>query len=142
MSKSICVESIPNQVKFGLIKLGTDLRIARERRNESLRSFAKRILVSVPTLMRMEKGDPTVGVATYAVAIWALGKIELLINLMDPLRDEQAILLEVAKSSRAKKGANYQQKIIEKEQKQREEKTSKLKEAILKHKLAKENNVL
>jgi hypothetical protein len=90
----------PKQVEKALDRLGADLRIARVRRRESLRSWAPRIGVSIPTLQRMEAGDPSVGVSVYATALWVIGRIEVFSELADPARDEQALLQEIMKIER------------------------------------------
>lgn len=96
---------MPGQVKKGLEKLGSDLRIARERRGESLRSWAQRLDVSVPTLQRLELGDPSVGMSVYATSIWLVGRSHELENLADPALDKQALALDIIKSSRKRFGA-------------------------------------
>jgi len=52
--------------------LGENLALARQRRKESLRAWASRMAVYVPTLIRMEKGDPPVGMGVYATALWLM----------------------------------------------------------------------
>ena len=105
MSRSAkTVVSLPGQVERCLGKLGTDLRIARERRGESLRSWAARVGVSVPTLQRLEGGDPSVGMSSYAVVLWLIGRIGDLENLADPAGDQQALSQEILKSSRKRHG--------------------------------------
>jgi ribosome-binding protein aMBF1 (putative translation factor) len=42
--------------------LGSNLRIARERRGDSLKTMAARIGTSIPTLRRMEAGDAKVSI--------------------------------------------------------------------------------
>ena len=98
MSKTAKTASVsPKQVQYALAKLGADLRIARLRRGESLRSWAQRVGISVPTLQRMEAGDPSVGVSVYTMSLWLVGKINDLANLADLADDEQALAIELAK---------------------------------------------
>lgn len=97
--------NLPGQVQRCLTKIGQDLRIARERRGESLRSWAKRVGVSVPTLQRIEAGDPAVGVSAFAVSVWLLGRIDVLENIADPATDQQALALDIIKSSRKRRVA-------------------------------------
>jgi hypothetical protein len=98
MSKAANTASAsPKQVQLALEKLGADLRIARLRRGESLRSWAERVGVSVPTLQRMEAGDPSVGVSVYTMSLWLVGRIHDFANLADPASDEQALAIELAK---------------------------------------------
>jgi transcriptional regulator with XRE-family HTH domain len=101
MSRSAkTVTSLPGQVRQSLETLGADLRIARERRGESLRSWAARVGISVPTLQRLEAGDPTVGMSAYAVVLWLIGRVCDLEHLADPAKDQQALTREIQRCSR------------------------------------------
>ena len=88
--------SMPPATTRALRGLGENLAIARVRRRESLRAWAKRLGVSIPTLIRMERGDPGVGVGIYATALWLIGKaVKLATMLQSKLLGE---LAGVAKS--------------------------------------------
>src|SRR5258708_29928901 len=50
--------TMPPAAAQALKALGENLAIARTRRRESQRAWAKRLGVSIPTLIRMERGDP------------------------------------------------------------------------------------
>lgn len=65
-------------------KLGADLAVARLRRKDSLKTWAQRMEVSVPTLQRLEAGDPSVGVGTVATALWLIKRDSELGNLAAP----------------------------------------------------------
>ena len=78
------VLSLPSSVLVSLELLGENLRLGRLRRKESLRSWALRMNVSVPTLTAMEKGDPRVGMGVYATALWLMGRDETLRDLAAP----------------------------------------------------------
>lgn len=65
-----------DNIKTRLHSLGTRLKDARLERDESQQRFAARLSVSVPTLRKMEKGDPTVAVGTWAQALWLLDRLE------------------------------------------------------------------
>ena len=67
-----------------LEKLGSRLRNERLKRNESQALFAARIGVSVPTLRKMESGDPTVQIGYWFIAL----------ELLDRAGDMDAILAE------------------------------------------------
>ena len=56
---------MPPATVAAIEKLGADLAVARLRRKESLKTWAQRMGVSVPTLQRLEAGDPGV-----ALALW------------------------------------------------------------------------
>lgn len=100
---STATKTIPAGAMRALQALGENLRVARERRGESLRVWAARMDVSVPTLQRMERGDPTVGMGVYATAIWLGGQVDALAQIMTPTSDVAANELEVAKASRRRK---------------------------------------
>ena len=57
-----------------LENLGSRLRVERLRRNETQALFAARIGVSVPTLRKMESGDPTVLVGYWSMALDVLDR--------------------------------------------------------------------
>ncbi len=89
------VASMPGSVQASLEVLGTHLRVGRKRRKESLRSWALRMNVSVPTLAAMERGDPRVGMGVYATALWLMGQDDALRTLAAPEKDVQALAQEV-----------------------------------------------
>jgi len=97
------VQTLPEAARQPLETLGAHLRIARERRGESLRSSALRMGVSVPTLRRMEAGDPTVSMGVYATALWLFDRAEQLEDLMRPERDDYAMRLDIDRASRSRK---------------------------------------
>ena len=89
------IASLPGAVQVSLEVLGGHLRLGRMRRKESLRSWALRLNVSVPTLAAMEKGDPRVGMGVYATALWLIGRDEALRSLAAPESDAQALAQEM-----------------------------------------------
>lgn len=92
MSKrSKVLENLPASVEKHLRVLGESLALARKRRKESLRVWAMRIGVSEPTLMRMEKGDPSVAMGVYATALWMMGRAPALEALAAPEHDQGAL---------------------------------------------------
>jgi hypothetical protein len=76
--------ALPPTVAQALRGLGENLALARVRRRESQRAWAKRLGVSVPTLIRMEHGDPGVGAGIYATALWLMGRANALPELAAP----------------------------------------------------------
>ena len=93
------VEALPAQASSALARLGADLATARKRRKQSLRAWATRLQVSVPTLMRLEKGDPTVSMGVYATALWMINRHGALAQLADPKEDVAALEAEVQRAS-------------------------------------------
>ena len=90
--------SIPPAAEQALRGLGENLAIARVRRRESQRVWAKRLGVSVPTLIRMERGDPGVGAGIYATALWMIGTVNGLADLAAPAADRGALEDDVRKA--------------------------------------------
>jgi len=96
MSKnSPALEEMPPAAAQALRVLGENLAIARVRRRESQRAWAKRIGVSVPTLIRMERGDPGVGAGIYATVLWLIGRAGALPGLAAPGEDRGALESDV-----------------------------------------------
>src|SRR5690606_18560707 len=87
--------ALPPATTQALRRLGENLAIARVRRNESQRVWAKRIGVSVPTLIRMERGDPGVAVGVYAMALWLIGRVAALPDVAAPEADLGALESDV-----------------------------------------------
>jgi transcriptional regulator with XRE-family HTH domain len=87
--------SLPPVAATALRALGEHLAIARVRRRESQRAWAKRLGVSIPTLIRMERGEPGVGIGIYASALWLMGRVQALAELADPKHDQGALELDV-----------------------------------------------
>lgn len=86
---------MPPAVVAALRGLGENLAIARIRRKESQRAWAKRLGVSAPTLIRMEQGDPGVSAGIYATALWLVGRVQALPETADPKSDRSALELDV-----------------------------------------------
>ena len=78
-----------------LAQLGADLAVARLRRKESLKTWAKRLGVSVPTLSRLEAGEPSVSLGVLATALWLVGRDGALASLASPREDRGALELDV-----------------------------------------------
>jgi transcriptional regulator with XRE-family HTH domain len=96
MSKaSPVLNQMPPSTLAALSQLGADLAVARLRRKESLKSWAKRLGVSVPTLLRLEAGEPNVSVGVLATALWLIGRDSALGALATPKEDRGALELDV-----------------------------------------------
>ncbi len=92
---SLALDTLPAAAQAGLRRLGADLSTARKRRRQSQREWAQRLQVSVPTLIRLEKGDPSVSAGIYATALWLIQRHEALGDLADPQHDLAALEQEV-----------------------------------------------
>lgn len=98
--RSPAISVMPEAVSSSLTLFGAHLRTARERRDESLKTMAARIGTSIPTLRRVEAGDPKVAMGVYATALWIFGKASLLGDILEPGSDEYATMLDVDRAGR------------------------------------------
>jgi hypothetical protein len=89
------LQEMPPAAAQALRGLGENLSIARVRRRESQRAWSKRLGVSVPTLIRMERGDPGVSAGIYATALWLMGRVGALPGLAAPADDRGALETDV-----------------------------------------------
>lgn len=106
--KSAVTDTLPPKVRRSLAKLGTDLATARKKRNLTTLMMAERLGVAKSTYLRAEKGDPTVSMGVYAMALFVLGFGDALGEIVDPRRDDQGLLLDaerLPKRVRVKKSA-------------------------------------
>jgi len=113
--RSTATDQLPPATLDALAKLGADLAVARLRRKESLASWATRMGVTVPTLMNMEAGEPSVSMGIYLTALWLIGRDSALGELASPAHDEGAIELDVREAielgkARARASAEARQK--------------------------------
>jgi transcriptional regulator with XRE-family HTH domain len=92
---SSSITQMPPSTVAALAQLGADLAVARLRRKESLKTWAKRIGISVPTLLRLEAGEPTVSLGVLATALWLIGRDATLATLATPKEDRGALELDV-----------------------------------------------
>ena len=61
------------KVLANLTQLGENIKLARLRRNLSMRLVCERANISRPTLINIEKGSPDVSIGLYAAVLNALG---------------------------------------------------------------------
>ena len=95
---SAALAKMPPSTLAALEQLGADLAVARLRRKESLKTWAKRIGVSVPTLLRLEAGEPSVSLGVLATALWLIGRDAALASLATPKEDRGALELDVCQA--------------------------------------------
>jgi hypothetical protein len=86
---------MPPSTLAALAQLGADLAVARLRRKESLKTWAQRMGITVPTLQRLEAGEPSVGLGILATALWLIGRDAALATLATPKEDRGALELDV-----------------------------------------------
>ena len=86
--------TLPIPVTRALRKLGHDIKDARRRRRIPMAIAAQRASISKPTLIKVERGDPTVSVASYATVLFVLGMTDRLGDLAAPQNDPVGLQLE------------------------------------------------
>jgi transcriptional regulator with XRE-family HTH domain len=86
--------TLPIPVARALRKLGHDIKDARRRRRIPMAIVAQRASISQPTLIRVERGDPKVSIASYATVLFIMGMVDRLADLVDPKNDPVGLQLE------------------------------------------------
>lgn len=81
------------QVARALAKLGRDISLARRRRKIAAEDFAEQMGVSRATLHRLENGDPGVSLNTLTMALFVLGRLNVVSELADPAKDDVGMML-------------------------------------------------
>lgn len=88
------IPTLPVPVRRALRKLGSDIRDARRRRRIPTAVMAERAMISRPTLVKVEKGDPSVSLGIYATVLFVLGMVDRLSSLADVSKDTVGLELE------------------------------------------------
>jgi len=103
---SKALDLLPLPAATALKQLGADIATARKRRRQSQRDWASRLQISIPTLRRLEQGDPSVAMGVYVTAAWLMDRHKALASVLDPKEDLQALEREVqaANSRGSQKG--------------------------------------
>lgn len=87
-------EITPIPVRRALRKLGQDIRDCRLRRRIPTEILAQRASISRMTLYKVEQGDASVSMGTYATIMFVLGMIDRVSNLADAAQDSLGRQLE------------------------------------------------
>ena len=81
MSKDTLSTQMPRKVAQNLQVVGEQIRLARLRRNLTIAQIAERAGCSELTVMRVERGTPTVAIGIYMRVLFALGLDESVLAL-------------------------------------------------------------
>jgi transcriptional regulator with XRE-family HTH domain len=84
---SLAHRALPAPAAKAIAALAHDISTARRRRRIPQRLLAQRMMVSLDTLQRLERGEPGVSLAVVATALWALGLVDRLGALAAPDQD-------------------------------------------------------
>ena len=86
--------TLPIPVSRALRKLGHDIKDARRRRRITMAIAAERASISKPTFIRVERGDPSVSIGSYATVLYVLGMADRLGDLTASKNDPVGLQLE------------------------------------------------
>ena len=92
--RSSVYDTLPAGVRRSLMKFGADLATARRKRKLTVAMMAERLGVSKGTYLRVEKGNPSVSLGVYAMALFVLGFGDAFGDLVAPQHDDQGLLLD------------------------------------------------
>lgn len=92
--RSTVADTLPPRVRRSLAKLGADIAVARKKRRMTTMMMAERLGIAKSTYLKVEKGDPSVAMGTYAMALFVLGLADVFGEILDVSRDDQGLLLD------------------------------------------------
>lgn len=95
--KNASPSEYPQAVLQQIALLAQNIVIARKRRGETQAQWAQRLGVSQPTMARIERGDPSVSMASYVMCMWLINQARGLADLIAPPNDHAALEREVAR---------------------------------------------
>ena len=105
---------LPIPVSRALRKLGHDIKDARRRRRIPMAIAAERVSISKPTFIRVERGDPSVSIGSYATVLYVLGMADRLGDLASPKNDPVGLQLEEENLPQRIRGASKQKRTKDK----------------------------
>ena len=86
MKKSASASILPS-AQEPLVQLGLSVRRARQARRWTIAEAAARVMVSPATIKRLEAGDPSVAIGTWANLLSQLGLINAVVAAASPAND-------------------------------------------------------
>ena len=95
----------PQAVLQQIELLARNIVIARKRRGETQAQWARKLGVSLPTMARIERGDPSVAMASYVMCLWLVNQAAGLADLIAPQKDHAALERELSRVSGPRKAA-------------------------------------
>ncbi len=95
--QNISPAEYPQAVLQQIELLGQHIAIARKRRGETQAQWARRLGVSQPTMARIERGDPSVAMASYVMCMWLVNPAMAVADVIAPQNDHAALEREVAR---------------------------------------------
>jgi len=108
--------------RAALTRIGHDMRAARLRRRIARADLAARAGTSASTIVRLENGDPGVGIGTLADVLVVLGLIERFADLFDARHDDLGLAL--ADEQLPKRGRTFAAAVRHRNRKARHDKAA------------------
>lgn len=96
-NKNPLLQAPPYPVEQALKRLGGNLRVARIRRELTIKEAAEKIGTGRRAVMEAEKGKASTASGVYAALLWAYDLLGPLSDLANPATDEQGLTLASAK---------------------------------------------
>jgi len=81
------VAGLPESVLKSLRRSGENIRIARKKRRMPLKEMSNRTMVSIPTLRKVESGEPSVSIGIFLQVLWVLQLHSDFESITDPDKD-------------------------------------------------------
>lgn len=96
-TESLLLKAPPYPVEQALLRLGNNLRVARLRRNLTIKQVAEKIGTGTRVIADAEKGRLGTGIAVYGALLWIYGLDKSLGQLADPANDQEGLALELSR---------------------------------------------
>jgi transcriptional regulator with XRE-family HTH domain len=105
VARNALLTAPPYAVDQAIRRLAGDLRMARLRRNLTIREVAEKIGTGPRAVMDAEKGKPSTAIATYVGLLWVYDLLSQLNEVADPAHDrEGSALASLRDRARARPG--------------------------------------
>jgi len=95
--QNVSPSEYPQAVLQEIERLAQHIVVARKRRGETQAQWARKLGVSQPTMARIERGDPSVAMASYVMCLWLVNPSIGLADLVAPENDHVALERELAR---------------------------------------------
>ncbi len=86
-ARNLLTSSPPYAVEQALDQLGSNLRMARLRRNLTIEDAAQKIGTGPRSVSNAEQGKPSTGIAVYVALLWAYDLLGPFENIAEPTLD-------------------------------------------------------
>lgn len=92
--KSPARHLLPPSLRRSLVKFGSDIRVARRKRQLTIAMMCERVGITKVTYLRVERGEAGVSLWIYAMTLFVLGLGTPFGAIVDPRNDEAGLLAD------------------------------------------------